>query len=67
MALKEQYEQHPELTDIKCIFALENAKIAIKQKFGYAQNESVTDMEELQGIIDRCVTIGLERIEKMNS
>ncbi len=66
IGLREQYELYPELTDNNCIFALENAKIAIKQMFGYAQNETVTDMKEVQGIINWCVNIGLERIEKIN-
>ena len=57
---------HPELTDIKCIFALENAKIAIKKEFGYARNERVADMEEVQGIIGWCVALGLARIENID-
>lgn len=47
VGLREQYELHPELTDVQCIFALENAKVAIKKEFGYAKNEHITDMEEV--------------------
>lgn len=65
--LRKQYELHPELTDAQCIFALENAKVAIKKEFGYAKNERITDMEEVQGIISWCIAIGLERIEKVNN
>ena len=65
--LREQYEIHLELTDLKCIFALENAKVAIKKEFGYAKNERITTMEEVQGIISWCVALGLERIEKVNN
>ncbi len=64
--LKEQYEQNLAITDSMCIFALDNAKIAIKKKFGFAKNEKVTTMEEIQGIINWCVSLGLERIEKVN-
>jgi len=67
VGLRKQYELHPELTDIKCIFALENAKIAIKKEFGYARNERVADMEEVPGIIRWCVALGLERIEKIDA
>lgn len=36
VGLKEEYENNNKLTDIKTIFALENAKIAIKREFGFA-------------------------------
>ena len=65
--LREQYDQNPNLTDSICVFALENAKIAIKQEFGFAKNEKVTTMEDAQGIIHWCVSLGLERIEKVNN
>ena len=67
VGLKEQYEKLPHLTDAQCIFALENAKIAIKKEFGYAKNERVTNMEETQGIIQWCVKVGIERINKVNN
>jgi len=63
--LKAQYEQNPKLTDAQCMFALESAKIAIKREFGYAKIESITNREEVQGIIQWCVAPGLERIEKI--
>ena len=66
VGLCEQYELHPELTDMKCVFALENAKVAIKKEFGYAKNERITNIEEVHGIISWCVVLGLERIEKVN-
>ncbi len=65
--LREQYELHPTLTDLQCVFALENAKIAIKKEFGYAKNEQVITMKQTQGIINKCVIIGLERIDKVNN
>ncbi len=65
--LKEQYEMDSRITDSVCIFALENAKIAIKKEYGYAKNERVTTKEEALGIINECVSIGLERIEKVNN
>jgi hypothetical protein len=64
--LREQYELNQNLTDAKCIFALENAKTAIKKEFGYAKNEKITSTEELLGVIDWCVALGLERIDKTN-
>ena len=64
--LKHQYEVDPRLTDTMCVFALENAKIAVKQRFGFAANERVTDRAELQGVISWCVQIGEERIGEAN-
>ncbi len=65
--LKGQYEKLPNLTDAQCMFALENAKIAIKKEFGYAKNERVTSMEEAQGIVQWCLEVGVERIDKENN
>ncbi len=67
VVLKAQYEQNQKLTDTQCIFALENAKVAMKKEFGYAKNERVTNMEAAQGIIQGCVDIGKERIDKINN
>ena len=66
ICLRQEYEAHPDLSDNTCIFGLENAKIAIKKKFGFAKNESVTDMPKVQGIIKKCEEIGLKRIDKVN-
>lgn len=66
VGLKRQYEAYPRLTDQLCILALDNAKIAIKQRFGFAQNESVSSVEDLHGVIDWCVSVGVERIGKVN-
>ena len=35
--------------------------------FGFANNEQVSSREEIQGVIQWVVTIGLERIDKVNS
>jgi hypothetical protein len=67
VGLRRQYDLHPELNDLKCISALENAKIAIKKEFGYAKNERVVTTKETEGIIDWCVNVGLERIDKINN
>ncbi|MES2952317.1 MAG: hypothetical protein V4858_27635 [Pseudomonadota bacterium] len=64
--LKHCYEINPRLTDSLCALAIDNAKIAIKQQFGFAKNESVTRAEDAQAVIDWCVTVGLERIGKIN-
>lgn len=65
--LKRQYEEHAELTDSFCIFALENAKTAIRKQFGFARNERVTEHPLANGIIEWCVAVGLERINKVNN
>jgi len=67
VGLKKQYEINPALTDSICVFALENAKIAIKKEFGFAKNERVTDMEAAQGAIEWCVAVGKESIEGANN
>ena len=66
VGLKQQYETNQHLTDTICIFALENAKVAVKKSFGFAQNERVSSATEVQGIIDWCVGVGRERIGKVN-
>jgi hypothetical protein len=66
VGLKQQYELQSELTDILCVFALDAAKTAIKQRCGYAKNEKVTDHPLAQGIIARRVFVGEERIGKIN-
>ena len=67
VGLKVQYELHNDLTDSQCIFALDNAKIAIKKEYGYAKNERVVKSETTKGIIDVCIDIGKERIDKVNN
>lgn len=64
--LKRRYEMHPRLTDLLCMLALDNAKIAIKQEFGFARNESAARTDATAGIIDDCVARGLARIGKIN-
>lgn len=41
LGLNDIYTATPELTDGQCIIGLDNAIIAIKQKFGFARNETV--------------------------
>lgn len=65
--LKAEYEKNDNLNDTKTIAALENAKIAIKQEFGFAKNEKVITNDDSKGIIDWCVLVGKERINKVNS
>jgi len=67
VALKHEYENNPGLTDTLCIFALDNAKIAIKQNFGYAKNERVKAQPTIEGIINSCLEIGKVRIDKINN
>jgi hypothetical protein len=60
--LKVEYERNHDLTDEKCAYALERAKIAVKQHFGYGKNESSQVSPELQGIVTWCVQIAGERV-----
>ena len=64
--LKEQYELHADLTDTLCVFALDAAKTALKQRAGFAKNEKVTEHPLAQGVIAWCVSVGEERIGKVN-
>ena len=66
VGLKDQYERHPGLTDVLAVFALDNAKVAVKKAFGYAGSQKVTDHPLAQGIIDWCVALGVERVGKVN-
>jgi hypothetical protein len=61
-----EYDINPELTDTKCTFALDAAKVAIKQKFGFAKNQKVNRLPGTEGVIDWCVEVGLARIDKVN-
>ena len=67
ISLLKEYEFHHDISDSICVFGLENAKVAIKKKYGFAKNESVTDMPRVQGIIKSCEEIGLARIDKINN
>ena len=62
--LKMQYERHAGLTDERCSYALEKAKIAVKKRFGYGANESSSVTPELQGIVDWCVMVAGERVDE---
>ena len=60
------YRSNLQLTDSVCELALDHAKIAIKQHFGFAQNERVSQSEAIAPIVSSCVQIGVERIGKFN-
>ena len=64
--LKVEYERNLDLTDVTCAYALDRAKIAVKQKFGFGMNESSRVDPELQGIVDLCVAIAMGRIDNTN-
>ena len=66
VGLIRRYRMHPRLTDMLCMLALDNAKIATKQACGFAKNESFRRTEETAGIIDDCVALGVARIGKVN-
>ena len=63
--LKVQYDRNTDLTDTICAFGLEQAKIATKKEFGYAKNETLSAMQDIQPIIQGCVEVGLEHIDKV--
>lgn len=62
--LKHAYERNPHLTDALCILGLENAKVAVKQHFGFAKNELVSRAEDIQDVIRWCVQVAVERVER---
>ncbi len=64
--LKAEYERHPSLTDTLCMFGLENAKVAVKQAFGYGRNEKVARNPLTDGIVDGCVQIARARVDKVD-
>jgi hypothetical protein len=64
--LKHAYESNPRLTDVLCILALDNAKVAVKQQFGFAKNESVSSAEDIQDVIRWCVDIATQRVDRVN-
>jgi hypothetical protein len=64
VGLKIEYERDGSLTDERCAYALERAKAAVKQRFGYGSNESSGVSPELQGIVDWCVTVAGERVNE---
>jgi hypothetical protein len=62
--LKREYERNRELTDEMCAYALDRAKIAVKQHFGYAKNESSAVAPELRGIVGWCVLVSIEHVNE---
>ena len=67
VGLKTEYEKYPDLTDLLCINALENAIIAIKKEFGFAKKQYVSTTEETQGIMTWIVEVGHQRINDADS
>ena len=61
------YENHLDLSDKKVINAMNMGKIAIKQAFGFAKNESINPDACEQEVVDLLVAIGQQCIdEKVN-
>ena len=67
IGLKLEYEKNAKLTDKITFHALENAKIAVKQAFGFSKNEKFLIDENSKGIIDWCVLIGKHRVNQLNN
>jgi hypothetical protein len=63
--LSAEYRLAPELTDALCIVGLDNSIIAVKQKFGFAKNETVLSRPAIDGIVAHVVDIGVGSIGKM--
>ena len=57
--LVQEYTANPKLTDARCMYALDQSKIAVKQAFGYAANESAQVDSDLIGILNRCVSVAM--------
>lgn len=64
--LKIEHERNPALTDERCAFAHDLAKIAVKQRFGFAMNESCPVDPGRQEIIDGCVECAATRVDNAN-
>jgi hypothetical protein len=65
--LKIEYEKNEHLTDRLTINALDNAKIAVKQVYGFAKNQKILVDEDTKGIIEWCITIGIKRINTISN
>ena len=62
--LVQEYMLNPALTDTRCMYALDRAKIAVKQAFGYAANESAQVDPDLRGILNRCVSVARQYVDR---
>ena len=62
--LKAEYERNGGLTDVQCSYALDRAKAAVKQRFGYGKNEPSSVSPDIQGIVDWCVAVAGERVNE---
>lgn len=60
--LAAQYHMKPELTDALCIIGLDNAMTAVKQKFGFAGNETVLSHPAIDGVVAHVVNIGVDNV-----
>lgn len=65
--LKIEYEAIPELTDGMCIIGLDNSIIAVKQKFGFARNETVLRHPSIDGIVANVVDIAVTYVDQAGS
>lgn len=62
--LIQEYRSNPRLTDVRCAYALNRSKIAVKQAFGYSANESARVDSDLSGIQERCVYVARQYVNK---
>ena len=62
--LVQEYILNPALSDIRCMYALDRSKIAVKQAFGYSANESAQVDHDLSGILNRCVLVAKQYVDK---
>lgn len=60
------YAADHELTDGMCVLGLDNAVIALKQRFGFAKNETVLSRPSIDPIIEHVVDIGVSAIEEVD-
>ena len=62
-ALVQEYEANQDLSDLKVAHAMDHAKVAVKQAYGFAQKQTVSDAEDIQGIITQCREVGKKWID----
>lgn len=60
--VRAEYDAAPALTDALCVLGLDNAIVAVKQKYGFAKNEAVRSHVAFDGIVAHVVKVGVDSI-----
>jgi hypothetical protein len=64
--IKEHYELEPSFTDSVCLLTLHFSKIAVKQFYGYAENERVVSADANKKLILNLVELAAVRVGVVN-